>query len=288
MRMWFGRNKPSNTRSKLSYPQRPLNQTEQTEPVTELNTIDQMYVYAGPSVYPGGWNISENIYNNEDVVQTLEANRSGAAVSGAGSVKKISYRVVAVFLGLLCLLLAGFIVMALFFIQGNSQLHMKMDLLQTRYDNLTREKAELQRTFDDMNKQRTLQGCQQPWVWFGGSCYYIFPSTKSWQESRNDCQQRGADLTIINSPEEQEFLIQFKTSTWIGLTDREREGTWKWVDGTPLTTRYWAPGEPNGFLYRDEDCAEITIHQSQESRNRWNDHSCDDKKSWICEKKLTT
>ncbi|XP_047434290.1 CD209 antigen-like protein C [Mugil cephalus] len=285
--------------------------------------MDQIYGNVEPSVYPGAWkiDISENIYNNEDVIQTLEANRSGAAVSGAGSVKKTSYRVVAVFLGLLCLLLAGFIAMALFFIQGNSQLQTKMDLLQTSYnnltiekdqlqtsynnltieknqlqtsyDNMTREKAELQMTFDDMTKQRNdlqkiLQGCQQPWVWFGCSCYYISPSTKSWQESRNDCQQRGADLTIINSPEEQEFLIQFKRSTWIGLTDREREGTWKWVDGTPLTTRYWAPGEPNGVPNRDEDCAEITIHQSQEPRNRWNDHSCDDKKSWICEKKLTT
>uniref|UniRef100_A0A4W6EF80 C-type lectin domain-containing protein n=1 Tax=Lates calcarifer TaxID=8187 RepID=A0A4W6EF80_LATCA len=74
---------------------------------------------------------------------------------------------------------------------------------------------------------------QQRWVYFKHSFYYISSTTKSWQDSRNDCLQRGADLVIINSKEEQ---VQFKQRTWIGLTDRETEGTWRWLAAKTIYT----------------------------------------------------
>uniref|UniRef100_A0A3Q4GCS0 C-type lectin domain-containing protein n=1 Tax=Neolamprologus brichardi TaxID=32507 RepID=A0A3Q4GCS0_NEOBR len=68
--------------------------------------------------------------------------------------------------------------------------------------------------------------------------YYVSSTKNTWNDSREDCLRRGADLVIINSREEQNFIREFKKRTWIGLTDAEKEQTWKWVDGTTLTIRF--------------------------------------------------
>uniref|UniRef100_A0A8C9ZG35 C-type lectin domain-containing protein n=1 Tax=Sander lucioperca TaxID=283035 RepID=A0A8C9ZG35_SANLU len=122
---------------------------------------------------------------------------------------------------------------------------------------------------------------QGGWEYFNGSFYYISSIEKTWQQSRDDCRQKGADLVIINSKEEQDFTRKFKKSLWIGLTDSETEGTWKWVDGTPLTTSYWISGEPNDV--NDEDCVEIQNFYSEKS---WNDRRCSLPLNWICEMKV--
>ncbi|MEQ2254014.1 hypothetical protein ILYODFUR_038555 [Ilyodon furcidens] len=70
---------------------------------------------------------------------------------------------------------------------------------------------------------------------FGCSCYYLSTSSGSWDEGREDCKNRGGDLLVIDSADEQKFISTFtKQQAWIGLNDKETEGSWKWVDGTSM------------------------------------------------------
>uniref|UniRef100_A0A4W5Q9H7 C-type lectin domain-containing protein n=1 Tax=Hucho hucho TaxID=62062 RepID=A0A4W5Q9H7_9TELE len=155
------------------------------------------------------------------------------------------------------------------------------DQLQTNFnkesDQLKPERDKLQKRFSDL-KQAGPKG----WMLFQSTWYYISSEVKSWDESRQDCRERGADLVIINSKEEQTFLTNLNKRVWIGLTDKDREGTWKWVDGTPLITAYWTGPQPdNGGgdpIYGEEDCAEIIIWWI------WNDTSCANHYNWVCEK----
>ncbi|XP_022596303.1 CD209 antigen-like protein D [Seriola dumerili] len=127
---------------------------------------------------------------------------------------------------------------------------------------------------------------------FSCTCYFLSTQSGSWEKAREDCRARGADLVIIDSPEEQTFLSGFiSTFTWIGLSDREEEGVWKWVDGTPLNLTYWAVKQPdNGGgdpKWGEEDCAHLghdgSAHLTHDESAHWNDLSCGSRLRWICE-----
>ncbi|XP_063739436.1 CD209 antigen-like [Eleginops maclovinus] len=228
------------------------------------------------------------------------------------------FRMVVVSFGLLCILQAALNISLrlTLFSQQNSLTEERDELKRINFDleassrNLTEERDELKRTLknyvseqnslteerDDLkriildmvttnknlaeerhNLTTTQTDCG--WLYFNDSAYHFSSIEKNWQESRDDCLQKGADLVIINSQEEQNFLSQFKKTMWIGLTDLETEGTWKWVDGTPMTERYWGPNEPNGKT--SENCGDT---KQYDVGNHWNDENCNVKVFWTCEK----
>ncbi|XP_066508690.1 CD209 antigen-like protein E [Hoplias malabaricus] len=118
------------------------------------------------------------------------------------------------------------------------------------------------------------------WLTHGSSFYYRLERTKNWNESRQECQKKGGDLLIINSKEEQEFINNQSINAWIGLTDKEKEGEWKWVDGSALTTGYWRSGEPNN-ANGVEHCAVFLVFPP--ALNSWNDINCMQPSDCICE-----
>ncbi|KAI4878676.1 hypothetical protein NFI96_030333 [Prochilodus magdalenae] len=171
-------------------------------------------------------------------------------------------------LGLLCvLLLAGITVLWIKYTRERDQ-------LRTSYSKLGEERDQCTRWHSELDN-----ATQQGWVYFNSSIYYISTERKSWNKSREECMQRGADLAIITSREEQEFLTKLgNKQAWIGLRSQDKNKVWKWVDGSALTTGFWAFGEPNGPY---EHCV-LTgfIPQS------WADYPCYQLFVCICERRM--
>ncbi|KAF5889911.1 antigen like protein, partial [Clarias magur] len=119
-----------------------------------------------------------------------------------------------------------------------NNLTVERDQLQTSYNNLIIERDQLQKLKYDLQTQVTNldKVINEGWILYISSMYYISTEKKNWTESRNDCRERGADLVIINSREEQEFIHKHSGQVWIGLNDISVEGDWKWVDNTPVTS----------------------------------------------------
>ncbi|XP_053336241.1 CD209 antigen-like protein E [Clarias gariepinus] len=237
-------------------------------------------------------NSYENVYENQDNWETQRPRNFKQSVSSGGATAwGRCYRGTAVCMLLLCvLLLTAITVLWIKYITLNTEnnqlqtsfnnLTIERDQLQTSFNNLTIERDQLQTSFNNL----TLEKCQKCFV--VSSLYFMSNEVKNWTESRQDCRDKGADLVIINSKEEQEFIskqkVNGKVQAWIGLSDTEKEGEWKWVDGTPLTTEFWNEKEPNNI--GDEDCTEF---YSGANGNLWNDQKCSKKLNWICEKHLS-
>ena len=62
-----------------------------------------------------------------------------------------------------------------------------------------------------------------------------------WHDAQQKAVEEGAHLVSINDEDEQHWLqVIFRShSTWIGLTDVEKEGTWQWDSGEPVTYTNW-------------------------------------------------
>ncbi|XP_039608766.1 hepatic lectin-like [Polypterus senegalus] len=74
---------------------------------------------------------------------------------------------------------------------------------------------------------------------------------------------------------------------WIGLTDEEKEGDFRWVDNSLLDnkTRLWASGQPNSG--DSEDCVKIQVSTSCSEKANWHDYNCGGLSKYICERAAT-
>ncbi|MHA2296059.1 MAG: lectin-like protein [Candidatus Hodarchaeales archaeon] len=109
--------------------------------------------------------------------------------------------------------------------------------------------------------------------------YQLFTDSKTWTDAKADCEARGGHLVTISSNEENDFvsgLTEPDTSVWIGFTDEENEGDWRWITGEPVTYTNWDSSEPNDAP-PGEDHAELY------SSGKWNDLPGDYGGYYVCE-----
>ncbi|XP_068034969.1 hepatic lectin-like [Anomalospiza imberbis] len=122
------------------------------------------------------------------------------------------------------------------------------------------------------------------WEYFSGNCYYFSLARMSWERAREQCRERRAELAVVGSFAEQQFLMSRTRNErfWIGLTDRNSEGNWEWVDGTDSKSSFtfWREGEPNDSG-NNEDCAHLWIS------GKWNDVHCTFECFFVCERPLS-
>lgn len=83
----------------------------------------------------------------------------------------------------------------------------------------------------------------------GESRYEIISGAQAWTAAKADAEVRGGHLGTITSEEEWNTIYKLFGSNlqgcWIGGSDAEQEGVWKWVTGEKWEYTRWGSGEPN-------------------------------------------
>ncbi|XP_033968620.1 CD209 antigen-like [Trematomus bernacchii] len=269
----------------------------------ELNYVTVTFKTKGNSAHEKP-NDMEAIY---DEVKILEKNVLDADPAIPEKEKEAQrytlLHLVAAALGILCFI---FIAVSIHFMseqhrEGNNlmaqnlQLRTEMTDLERRGEELTRERDQLNWTLGVIMEyqdfpvktlcpQKVCKPCLDGWVLFQSNCYLFTSGTwssnwKNWQDSRSECQQMRADLVVIESLEEQEFIYNHTEhydddnhGYWIGLSKTDM---WTWVDGRNLTVTFWKPSCNRG------DC--VLSQQKADPPANWCRKGCTMKNRWICE-----
>ncbi|XP_078525569.1 natural killer cells antigen CD94-like [Lissotriton helveticus] len=140
-------------------------------------------------------------------------------------------------------------------------------------------------------KQYFTKSCPKDWLQNNSQCYY-FSVVESWhQKSRENCKLNESFLVSILDRQEQDFITRNKGPHlyWIGLTDFQEEGTWKWLNGSALQKdRFWRCDQPDKEGDKGkEDCATLGSSPCDEDSilHNWSDENCWEDHRYICKKK---
>ena len=118
-------------------------------------------------------------------------------------------------------------------------------------------------------------------TWRGERAYLVCNGENlDYDLAREFCQAHGGDLAMVETEAEHLFLQGVSGATlWIGLDDRETEGTFLWVDSSAPEVTAWREGEPNDHG-EGEDCVAYTGSGADRG---WNDYPCDTQRGFLCE-----
>ncbi|NXL83123.1 MRC1 protein, partial [Alectura lathami] len=126
----------------------------------------------------------------------------------------------------------------------------------------------------------TYPGCQKGWMKHGVYCYSIGQLPETFSNAKLICEENKAYLATVTDRYEQAFLtsvIGFHPVKyfWIGLSDTEEQGTFKWASGDAVIFTHWNVGMPG----REPGCVAM---RTGTSAGLWDILNCEEKNLFLC------
>jgi lectin-like protein len=90
-------------------------------------------------------------------------------------------------------------------------------------------------------------GAPEDATMFGGHAYTVSTAKYGWNEAKVVCELSGGHLAYVESSEEWNFIVKFATGPiyWLGASDPDEDGNWRWLNGSAFTFKAWQSGQPD-------------------------------------------
>ncbi|NXT10999.1 MRC1 protein, partial [Prunella fulvescens] len=126
----------------------------------------------------------------------------------------------------------------------------------------------------------TYPGCQKGWMKHGFYCYSLVQLPTTFSDAKKVCEENKGYLATVRDRYEQAFLTSitgFKPEKyfWIGLSDVEEQGTFKWASGDPVTFTHWNVGMPG----EESGCVAMATGRSA---GLWDILNCEETNTFLC------
>ena len=138
---------------------------------------------------------------------------------------------------------------------------------------------------EEENQNKCVLACPQDWEENKGHCYLWSKTKQNWTNAEQMCIKNEGHLASITDQNIDNYIwnkIQTTTerSVWVGGTDKEEEGTWKWSDGSVWDFTNW-PAKPNN--YRKQHCLAIMKMKPDSTiKDGWHDTWCKNLHKFVC------
>uniref|UniRef100_A0A670JIF2 Macrophage mannose receptor 1-like n=1 Tax=Podarcis muralis TaxID=64176 RepID=A0A670JIF2_PODMU len=124
--------------------------------------------------------------------------------------------------------------------------------------------------------------CKKGWKRHGSYCYLISQTSATFSEANTFCETNKGSLASVENRYEQAFLtsligLRSEKYFWIGLSDVQQQGTFKWINRDNVLFTDWNSGMPG----EQSGCVAM---RTGTAAGLWDVVNCKEKAAFICKK----
>ncbi|XP_071145922.1 asialoglycoprotein receptor 2-like [Mytilus edulis] len=125
-------------------------------------------------------------------------------------------------------------------------------------------------------------------VYYNGLCLMMSTILLTWYDAKDYCERRNSNLLVLDTEKKHEDMVNFfdlyypgaNDQFFVGATDGENEGEWKWLITNSSSYFKFTGSQPNN---KDQQYSGYPANCAALSTSRLLDEYCHQLKTFICE-----